>query len=319
MWSTLMVTSSVSLIDADDRNVLREGAVAKPERFNETAIDLIIILAGASIVLLGGYFNSDLVKGSFQAIGTALVAAGLSAFLIWRFHSKTTDDEQRVSIISGNRIDLESEYVRRKYVARELDIVSIALAGALEEMANDSTERILKRVLFDRVKIRLMFLSPSAGYVTQRATEDGVSISDLENELRRSVEYCASIYRRLEGLFREASTSRTFRRERMGALEIRLMDMCPHYTIYRSDEEILWGIYTSAQRGYFSSVLLVTKKHKELHEQLVSHFDSMWDKSRGDGHYLVRFYGPAAPQVNESLLTQILGRGWQNSYLASSS
>jgi hypothetical protein len=297
---------------------VEEDGVAKPERLNETAIDVIIILAGVSIVLLGGYFNSDLLKGSLQAIGTALVAAGLSAFLIWRLHSGVSDDDQKVTIMSNNRIDLEGEYVRRKYVADELDIVSIALAGALEEMANDATERILKRVLFDRVKIRLMFLSPSAQYVKQRAAEDGVSITDLEGELRKSAVYCASIYGRLEKLFQEASSSRTFRRERMGALEIRLLDMCPHYTIYRSDGEILWGIYTSAQRGYFSSVLLVKKDHKQLHEQLMGHFDSMWDKSRGNEHYLVRFYGPAAPQVNDDLFAQVLGHDWRTNYLASS-
>jgi hypothetical protein len=291
--------------------------VAKPERFNETAIDLIIVLAGTSVVLLAGYFQSALIKGSFQAIGTALIAAGLSAFLIWKFHTRdVSGDEDKVSIVSGNRIDLESEYVRRKYTAKELDIVSIALAGALEEMATDPTERIIKRVLFDRVKIRLMFLSPTADYVKQRAAEDGVSVADLEKELRKSVLYCVSIYDRLDKLFQEASNSRTFRRERMGAVEIRLMDMCPHYTIYHSDGEILWGIYTSAQRGYFSSVLSVRKDHKVLHEQLMSHFDSMWDKSTGHGHYLVRFYGPAAPQINEELFTRLLGREWRDKYPA---
>lgn len=287
-------------------------------RGREALIDAIVVLSGLVLLLLMGYTHDTLLVNLLQALGTSLVAAGMVTFLIRKVMTAPQQDNARIEMVSDNRIDLENEYIRLKYVAHELDIVSIALAGALEEMALDASERILKRVLFNRAKIRLMFVSPLADYAKQRATEDGVSLSELEAALRSSVIRCVEIYNRLQRLFENATASHTFNRDQMGALEIRLIDMCPHFTIYRTDGNILWGIYTSAQRGFFSSVLRVKQEQGALYAQLTSHFDRLWDKNLGSrtsgDNYLLRFYGPSAPMINGELVARVLGHDWRERY-----
>ncbi len=286
-------------------------------RASKTTVDIIVVLVGVVMVLIAGYITNSIATSLLKALGTGLVAAGFVAVLMQKFHSVETDDTEAVRVIADNRIDLEGEYTRRKQVAHEVNIVSIALAGALDEFAGDPAEKMIKRVLFDRAKVRLMFLSPTASYVKQRAVEDGVPEAELSQDLQKSVRLCSGIHARMTAMHKRAIDSKTFQRERMGALEIRVIDMCPHYTIFHTDERILWGIYTSTQRGYFTSVLQVTKDHHPLYAQLVDHFDGLWNKgikgAHGGDNYLVKFYGPNAPTLNEDLFSQILGPDWRNS------
>jgi len=285
------------------------------EKFNLALIDVVVILSGLALLLLMGYFNNATVQTLLEAIGTSLIAAGLVTYLTRRVYSQEQHDT--VKVMAENRIVLDDEYKRRKESAHQLDIVAIALSGALRELAGDYGQKMLRRILFDRAKVRLIFLNPLAGYVKQRAIEDMVSHAELQEMLKQSVIHCIAIYKRLKEFYQSAVESGKFIRDMTGSLEIRMTEMCPHFTIYRTDDVILWGLYTAGIRGLDSAVLQVPKEQNILFGQLVNHFDKLWDKnlsgSSGES-FLVRYYAPNVPTLNEELLEKVLGSAWKESH-----
>ena len=97
-------------------------------------LDIILILAGIVSILISGYLpNGSVVEKLLENLGTGLVAAAVVSVLIRQLLAGEQDNSL-VPIASANRLDLEREYVQRKYTAQRLDIVSIALTGALESI-----------------------------------------------------------------------------------------------------------------------------------------------------------------------------------------
>src|SRR6266702_788805 len=94
--------------------------------FGETLIDALVALSGLAILLLTGYVHSNLLINVLQALGTSLVAGGIITFLMRKIHSDDSSTVDQVQIAAPNRLDLENEYVRRKYSAHKVDILSIA-------------------------------------------------------------------------------------------------------------------------------------------------------------------------------------------------
>jgi len=276
-------------------------------------IDIVVVLSGLILLLLMGYIPNETFQVLLEAVGTSLIAAGFVSFLFRNFYSEQHDGELKV--ISDNRMTLDQEYRRLKFSAREVDIVGIALSGGLKELATDSDQKMLRRVLFDGARVRLMFLHPMADYVGQRAVEDGVSINELRDVLKQSILWSIAIYDRLDKLYKGAVESGTLRRKKTGCIEIRLINMCPHFTMYRADEVMLMGIYTSAMRGLDSAVINVPKEQNELISQLNRHFDKLWERSildTGEDHnFLVRYYDPNKPTLNEELIQNILNVDWK--------
>jgi hypothetical protein len=231
-------------------------------------------------------------------------------------------ERQFVRIVTDNRHNLDKEYREWKYSARYVDIVSLALSGALEELASDSDSRFLKRVVREGAQARLMFLTPTSSYVRQRAMEDGDTVSGLTAKLLEAVAKVRRVYDRLSDLYQEERNNGQVRLDRAGSLEIKVLDLCPHFTIYRTDESILWGIYTATTMGLYSSVLHVKKSHDELYQQLLQHFNSLWKQpslSRTtEDSTLLSFHCHAAPFLNEDLIDLLCksaggeSRKWQN-------
>jgi hypothetical protein len=283
--------------------------------FGETLIDIVVTLSGLVLILLAGYVRNSLLVSTLLALGTSLVAAGIITYLMRTLHAGDAARDDQITIASPDRRSLENEYRRRTYSAHKVDILSIALGGALEEMAEDRREKMLRRTLSDGAQVRLMFLSPAAEYVRQRAAENGTSPVEFQETLKQSIVYCVSIFERLKRLF-EADHARSFEREQVGSLEIRLTDLCPYFTIFRTDADIIWGVYTSTKKGYFSPAFHVSQRQTPLYDELMGHFNRLWDKSldnkTNEANYLVRFDGSSPPLINEKLLTSILGRGWRD-------
>lgn len=280
---------------------------------NLAAIDIITVLCGIILLLLESLSSNSMITTLIEAIGTSLVVAGFVSFLVRRLYLE--DQQDNVKIISESRAYLESEYVRRKYGARRIDIVSIALSNALKELATDPGERMLRRVVFEGAKVRLLFLDPDADYVEHRAIEDGTQLEETREALKKSVRYCTEIHSKLSNIYQKAASSHTLEHERMGSFEIRVMDMCPHFTIYRTDNVILWGLYTSAQRGLYSPVIEVPKEQNTLYEPLMRHFEKLWETGAsglGRNNFIVSFYDPAPPRLNEQLVERILGSQWRD-------
>lgn len=218
-----------------------------------------------------------------------------------------------------NRKILDSEYENRKYLARRVDILSIALSVCLDELAADSNNKMLHRVLFNSAEVRLIFLDPNSLYMPQRAIEDTVGEEELREILRRSVKNCVFIYERLQSLYEKAKLDNKLRKGKVGRFEIRLMDLCPHMTIYRTDDVALMGIYSFAGHGMDSPVLEVKREHRVLFDDLSKHFDKIWNHKLsyiGIENYLIRYYEPSKPMLNEKLFEKVLGPDWQRETLS---
>jgi hypothetical protein len=215
-----------------------------------------------------------------------------------------------VRIVTDNRRILDAEYRERKYSAQYIDIIGMALSGALDELATDESHRMLRRILFDNAQVRLMFLAPTSEYAKQRAIEDGDSVEQLRLRLRGAVQRSVDVYVRLKKLFDNEGLKDKTRMASTGSFEIKMTDFCPHFTIFRTDNSILWGIYTASSMGLYSSVLQVNTSHDALFRQLQDHFNSVWKAPRltpgADESYLVRFHSHTSPQLNEKLIQEML-------------
>lgn len=284
-----------------------------PNGLSAWLIDLVVVMSGVIFLLVMESAAGVTIRNLFQAIGTGLVAAGFISYLFRISH--TPREHAGVQIVAEDRLSLENEYVRLKRTAREIDIVGIALSHALGDLVGDPNQRVLHRVLFERAKVRLLFLSPTAPYVEQRAAEDGVPVTELQTNLRNSIRTSVEVYERLRKLYESAVETRQVAIDKTGSFEIRIMNMCPYCTIHRTDDLILWGIYTAAAKGFDCAVLRVDKQQDLLFSQLCSHFDALWNKSlseEGDSDFVVRYHASEGLKLNGVLLEKVLGSGWQS-------
>jgi hypothetical protein len=261
---------------------------------------------------LAGLTHIDISRGKNEA-ARAEITAWLARIADQRLaYAHPSLERQFVRIVTDNRHNLDAEYRERKYSARYIDIVSLALSGALEELASDPDARFLKRIVSEGAHARLMFLTPTSSYVRQRAMEDGDTVAGLTAKLREAVEKVQRVYERLSTLYQQERESGQVRLDRAGSLEVKVLDFCPHFTIYRTDETILWGIYTATTMGLYSSVLHVKKSHDELYQQLLQHFNSLWKQpsmSRtSEDSTLLSFHCHAAPLLNKHLVSQLSHR-----------
>lgn len=277
-------------------------------------IDFVTLLSGMVLILLKGYIPVAIFQDLLQAIGTAFFSAGFVGIILRRI--KQEKEENTLKVATYNRITLSDEYKERKYRAEKVEIVSIALSGALEEISSDSNSKFLNKILFGNVNARLIFLSPLSDYVKQRAIEDNVSKDELRTILEQSVKEVKQIHKKLLSLYEEAYAERKLLPGKVGSLEIRIIDHCPHFTLYRTDEDILWGIYTSETRGTNSAVLNVNKENQRLFNQLTGHFDTLWHSTiagvEKEGNYLLRFYYPSKPKHNTQLEELLLQNSVEN-------
>lgn len=111
--------------------------------FRHTAIDIIVVLTGIALLLVIGYVSSETAKAQVAAIATSLIGAGLVAYLIRRFHAEAKPHV--VEMASVTRVALDRAYRSRKYEAKEIDILSVALTGVLTEIVSDTEDRLLMR------------------------------------------------------------------------------------------------------------------------------------------------------------------------------
>ncbi len=274
-----------------------------PRRF---LLNAVLLLSGVVLVLLKAYVPQEAFKDLLQALGTALFAVGFVGILLQRLQ---VPKKNTVEIATHSRSKLAEEYKTGKYKAKKVDIASIALSGALNEIASDAHDRFLKRVLLENLRSRLIFLSPKSGYVLQRALEDGKQPHELTKILSESVREVRRIYEKLADMHEDAVRGGGINSNMVGSLEIRVMDHCPHFTLYRTDDQILWGMYTSNTRGINSAVLRVGDNNRELFTQLMKHFDTLWMRSIDgqESNTLLRYHDNSGPPTyNEELERFIL-------------
>jgi hypothetical protein len=110
------------------------------------------------------------------------------------------------------------------------------------------------------------------------------------NEGATGVEYCELVLEALQNCKKICDRATTLWSSggvpSEGSLEIRAFRACPHVTVYRADDELMWGPYLAGTRGFKSPLLKVSATaHRDLFDTLTTHFTKMWD----DPGYVVLF------------------------------
>jgi hypothetical protein len=264
-------------------------------------VDAVVLLAGLALVSTGGQLPQAGASRLLLALGTGLFAAGfVSALMRYLYFSRTPTP---LAVLADRRLSIESEYRDAKRRPKTLDIVAIALVGALHDFSTD--DLLLARVLDEEFRVRFLFLSPEAPYLDQRATEDGVSVDDLRLTLRSSVQQSKELATKLRKLYTGRHEAGVSLRTTMGSFEIRVVKYCPHFTVFVTDDLIRLGLYVWGQKGTESPVLGVRRESSELARQLLVHFERLWNVSAGD--WLVRCAIDVAPTFNAPLCDRLMG------------
>ena len=273
---------------------------------------LLTITIGIIIVLLALIITNKIFESLSNAIGTGLISSGFVALLLLFINNE--EDHKYMKIISTDRSTLDGKYKKRSYSAKEIDIIGIALSGVMNELATDESERLLKHILYENAKVRLMFLSPESEYTRQRALEDGVTEKDFLKGLNETLINTLKLYNRINKIYNSEYSKKSIKRDKMGTLEIKITDMCPHLTIYRTDNNIAWGLYTAASKGIYSTAMEVNNKQKKIFEELKKHFDRLWDNSLcycNSENSLFKIYDPNGLIINENMYSKLLGADWR--------
>jgi hypothetical protein len=216
-------------------------------------------------------------------MGTSI---SLSIEIVTSLSDLTTSIKRKdVEVVSDQRSRYQHQFLQLKLNANNtLDISGIALDNALADFIQ---EPVLLRKSFTGLDIRLLFLSPSGAYVSQRAQEEGIDVEELREKLRETVRRSAKIYETLLRELRKSKKGGTNLRHNIGSLEIRIFDALPYCTIFRSDDRLLFGMYLSYGKGFNLAMFEAHKDQIELRAQLDDHFNTLW--RHPNTHSLVRF------------------------------
>jgi len=216
-----------------------------------------------------------------------------------------------IRVASDDRNAIGELYKTSKYSSKTVDILGLALTGVLHELSSDETDAFVNRVLLNGTRARLMFVSPNSSYLDQRSMEDGDSVEHLQGLLKESVRLSVKLFVRLRNCHQKYRQALSLVPDKIGAFDIRITDYCPYFTIYRTDELMLWGLYTASVLGLHSSVLHVREANTILYRQMLEHFNSMWTNRSTTQprteNYILRCHSHAEPILNERLVEELLG------------
>ncbi|MGB6065410.1 MAG: hypothetical protein WBG50_11410 [Desulfomonilaceae bacterium] len=268
--------------------------------------DALIAAAGLLIVVVAeGYLRPiklmENVHPLLTAIATGILAASLTSLIIRKTHPRHIPDV--VTIEPEGKTPLRGHYSERKFEASEIDMMAVLNAAQLQLIANKEPHQMLRRVEFGAC-FRILCLDPRCDYVRIRSKQ--IYRNDptiFKKRIMESVVYAADIFENLK--------KETLDISKAGCLEIRITDHPQNIWMYRTDDEILWGIgisYDTTSKGR----TLSSKRESEprFFDQCTKHFNSLWDAGTGDKpgseSYLTRFAFPDyTAELNRGLLKEL--------------
>jgi hypothetical protein len=222
---------------------------------------------------------------------------------------KGQDNAQYVEMVSANKPSLDPRIHDRKLQAKKIDMLGVTLYNFLGEIAYDSSRAMVKRVMYENVRLRIIFVHPKADYLKQRSIEDKNGPMELLLERQKtSVTSCLHFYKQLKTYY---ETIEKFQDTQRGWVEIKFTNFCPYLTIERYDFDIYWGFYSADTAGFRNPTFLATfEENFHLYNKLKKHFSALLEKGFDDDPkdlYLVRM-GVGEPWLNRNLAEEILGK-----------
>ncbi|MGC1375666.1 MAG: hypothetical protein WA821_05560 [Anaerolineales bacterium] len=266
-------------------------------------INIMVIVVGLVLDLVGLLASDALLRALLESIGTGLIATGGVNFL----DRILVERENGLQIVSWQRSATGKSIYNKKYEAEKVDILGITLDEVLEEIVSQP-QKMLYHIFHHRARLRLLFLHPDAKFLEQRAMEDRMSRDAMRARQLLSVERSVIFYKFLKKEYEKASRNQRLVAGLIGSVDIKLVDICPYISIFRVDDEMYWGIYTSDVSGRDLPLFLANDGEKKLlFGQIKQHFYAQFSKGlTSEDNYLVKLnFGP--PVLNTELVEALLG------------
>lgn len=218
-----------------------------------------LLLATAGFLMM----TSD--KPAYDAIGTSLVAAGITGWVVYIYFFFADEQRARLSVLSkAGLTDVQSSRgatVRSIYDDRllrahkQLDLLGFGQNTLREDHRGDFEK------WKSRAPVRILLIDPEypsreSSYAGQRDLEEGAA----EGQIAREVEQ----------FLRDVTEIRDER------FRVRLYKCLPSVSIFRIDDEILWGPYL-AKRVSRNSPTLIVEQGGTLFRSLDEHFEAIWN------------------------------------------
>jgi|GEM_PF-6903117 len=270
--------------------------ISKSKR-NQKPILLDYLLVVIGIVMLA--FIQDLpnvrLQSIVQAIGTSFTAGGILNWLL-RNLLKNEDSNEKIPdlvLVSPSRSAIASELYQSKYSSQKVDVMGISVTGALRDYSSSSL--LAESIVSRNVRIRVLFMNPFSDAVSTKNWEDGITADELKERLVRSVLMCKDIWDKIHLVANNRSPNQPVR----GSISVKLIDHHPLHGIYRCDEKMYWGMYTSARKG---TDLPLVEVSGAASERLKEHF--VWHWERAPTRIMMCSDIQAKFHLEQSLITQ---------------
>jgi hypothetical protein len=228
----------------------------QPTHWLYILVHLVLIIVGFLIIVGGGPL--------FDAIGTSLVAAGMSGWIIFVYVLASDDVRAKIRLIarigfsdyfSSRGSSIRAMYDDRLNLAKDrIDAIGFGLKALREDHLNSFVGWKAK------AKIRILLLDPEfptavSSLAVIRDGEENQAAGTISDEVKEFVRQ-----------------TRTLVDERF---QIRLARCIPSVNLFRIDDELFWGPYLAHKVSRNSPTFLV-RRDGELFRLLMEHFETIW-------------------------------------------
>lgn len=274
-----------------------------------------ILLINVGLALLGVALDaiSFTMEASFgrffmESAGVGLIATGFVNFFDKLLVEAEKDVE--IEIVAMERAKTNQTIYKLKFQHEKVDILGVSIGSVLKEFADDPQNEMVDRIIRHSTRLRLMCVHPESPFLIQRAREDQTSWEELHHRQIQSVEKIVMFYKLLETAYQRETKAGTIRHGNVGSVEIRLINDCPYLSIYRVDDTIYWGLYTTSKSGHESPLFMSKKLDKDgMFELLKDHIYALLSNEGGENYTILKMaMKDRPPTLNRPLAEQILGK-----------
>jgi hypothetical protein len=222
------------------------------------------------IVVAFGVFLIRAESTTCVAIGTSLIAAGITGWTVFLYVFLSRDVSARLRILTdfgvsnifaARSIRIREEYDDRLSSAREhIDILGFGLRALREDYFDKFSG------WREKAHVRILLLDPTfptcAPYASQRDIEEKQSVGTIAQEVHDFVEAVLPILN---------SSGRY-------PFEVRLYRCLPTMNIFRIDDEVFFGPYLLKEPSRNSPTMLF-RRGGLLFERVVGQFEAIWSET----------------------------------------
>ncbi len=226
-------------------------------------------------MILGGFlfYKVDPEDKLIFAIGSAMVAAGITGWVVFVYVLVSEDLSEKLRVLSAYGIEsvfdarsvgIKQEYIQRLNKAREqIDVIGFGLSSLRQDFRNDFSNWKQK------ANVRILLLDPGyptaeCSYADQRDIEEGNMRGEIAQDVKKFVNDIGH-------LIGETGEGRSF--------NIRLYRVLPTVNVFRIDDELFWGPYLVSEQSRNTPTFIV-KRGGKLFDRFSSQFERIWVDGR---------------------------------------